>query len=92
MLSLTAAPPLFPPQMWIKKESVFEAVVPPKVFYIGQGFIRARGQRSTDEALIERLRGLFQQRGFLSGMLINKTEGMPSSCVYAHRFGSLILA
>ena len=66
--------------------------MPPELFYIAQGIIRARGQRSTDEALIERLRGLFQQRGFLSGMLINKTEGMPSSCVYAHRFGSLILA
>ncbi len=78
--------------MWIKKESLFEAVVPPEVFYIGQGIIRARGQRYTDEALIERLRGLFQQRGFLSGMIINKTEGMPSSRVYAHCFGSLMLA
>ncbi len=92
MLSSTAAPPLFPPQMWIKKESLFEAVVPPEVFYIGQGIIRARGQRYTDEALIERVRGLFQQRGFLSGMIINKTEGMPSSRVYAHCFGSLMLA
>ena len=78
--------------MWIKKESLFEAVVPPELFYIGQGIIRARGQRYTDEALIERLRGLFQQRGFLSGMIINKTEGMPSNCVYAQRFGSLSLA
>ena len=92
VLSLTAAPPLFPPQMWIKKESLFEAVLPPEVFYIAQGVIRARGQRYKDNALIERLRGLFQQWGFLSGMIINKTGGMPSSCVCAHRFGSLILA
>ena len=81
-----------PPEMWIKKESAFEAVVPPEVFYIAQGIIRARGQRYTDEELIERLRTLFQSRGFLSGLIINETEGMPSSCVYAHRFGSLIRA
>ena len=81
-----------PPHMWIKKEGAFEAVVPPEVFYIAQGIIRARGQRYTDEELIERLRTLFQSRGFLSGMIINETEGMPSSCVYAHRFGSLIRA
>ncbi len=52
-----------PPEMWIKKESAFEAVVPPDVFYIAQGIIRARGQRYTDEELIERLRTLFQSRG-----------------------------
>ena len=33
------------------------------LFYIAQGIIRARGQRYTDEELIERLRTLFQSRG-----------------------------
>ncbi|HJW53982.1 MAG TPA: recombinase family protein [Burkholderiaceae bacterium] len=78
--------------MWIRKEGAFEAIVPPDVFYTAQGIIRARARRFTNEELIERLRSLYQQRGFLSGMVINEVDGMPSSSVYAHRFGSLIRA
>ncbi|HEY3326141.1 MAG TPA: recombinase family protein [Novimethylophilus sp.] len=80
------------PDMWIKKEGAFDAIVPPDMFYTAQGIIRARARRYTDEELIERLRNLFQKRGFLSGMIINETEGMPSTAIYAHRFGSLIRA
>ena len=42
--------------------------------------------------MIERLRGLYRNRGFLSGLVINEAEGMPSAAVYAHRFGSLVRA
>ncbi len=34
-----------PPEMWMEKESAFEAVVLPEVFQIAQGIICARGQR-----------------------------------------------
>jgi DNA invertase Pin-like site-specific DNA recombinase len=80
------------PDMWIKKEGAFDAIVPPELFYTVQGIIRARARRYTNEELIERLRNLFQHRGFLSGLIINETEGMPSTSIYAHRFGSLIRA
>jgi DNA invertase Pin-like site-specific DNA recombinase len=80
------------PDMWIKREGAFEAIVPPDVFYTAQGIIRARARRYTNEELIERLRTLYQNRGFLSGLVINETEGMPSSTVYAYRFGSLVRA
>jgi hypothetical protein len=78
--------------MWIKKEGAFDPIGPPDVFYTAQGIVRARARRYTDEELIERLRTLYQNRGFLSGLVINETDGMPSSTVYAHRFGSLIRA
>lgn len=78
--------------MWIRKEGAFEPVVPPTVFYTAQGIIRARARRYTDDDLIERLRALYKSKGFLSGLIINETEGMPCSTVYAHRFGSLIRA
>jgi hypothetical protein len=42
--------------------------------------------------LIERLRALYQNRGFLSGLIINEAENMPSTAIYAHRFGSLVRA
>ncbi len=80
------------PDMWIKKEGAFEALVPAEMFYTAQGIIRARARRFTDDELIERLRSLYQSRGFLSGMIIDETDGMPSTAVYTHRFGSLIRA
>ncbi len=81
-----------PPDMWIRKEGAFTGIVPPDVFYTAQGIIRARARRYTDEELIERLRGLYRNRGFLSGLVINEAEGMPCAAVYAHRFGSLVRA
>jgi DNA invertase Pin-like site-specific DNA recombinase len=80
------------PDMWIKKVGAFESIVPSDVFYTAQGILRARAHRYTDEELIERLRSLYQNRGLLSGLIIDETEGMPSTAIYAHRFGSLIRA
>ncbi len=80
------------PDMWIKKEGAFESIVPPDVFYTAQGIIRARAYRYSNEGLIERLRNLYQNRGFLSGLIIDETEGMPSTSIYSHRFGSLVRA
>jgi DNA invertase Pin-like site-specific DNA recombinase len=81
-----------PPDMWIRKEAAFDPIVPPEVFYTAQGIIRARSARFTDEELIDRLRKLYLHRGFLSGLIINEAEGMPSTSIYAHRFGSLVRA
>jgi DNA invertase Pin-like site-specific DNA recombinase len=80
------------PDMWIKKEAAFEALVSPEVFYTAQGIIRARAYRFSNDELIEKLRHLYQHRGFLSGLVIDEAEGMPSSAAYIHRFGSLIRA
>ena len=80
------------PEMWIKKEGAFEGIVPPELFFTAQGILRERAHRFSDEELIEKLRRLFQQHGYLSGLIIDEAEGMPSSAAYAHRFGSLIRA
>jgi hypothetical protein len=80
------------PEMWIKKEGAFEGIVPPELFYTAQGILRARAHRYSDEELIEKLRNLYQRHGYLSGLIIDEAEGMPSSAAYAHRFGSLIRA
>lgn len=80
------------PDMWIKKEGAFEALVSPEMFYTAQGIIRARAYRFSNDELIDKLRHLYQHRGFLSGLIIDEAEGMPSSAAYIHRFGSLIRA
>jgi hypothetical protein len=66
--------------------------VSPELFYTAQGILRARARRFSDEELLDKLRRLYRTRGFLSGLIIDETEGMPSAAAYAHRFGSLIRA
>ena len=80
------------PDMWIKKEGAFDPIVQPELFYTAQGILRARSHRYSNEELIERLRNLYQNRGFLSGLVINEAENMPSTSIYTHRFGSLVRA
>jgi DNA invertase Pin-like site-specific DNA recombinase len=80
------------PDMWIRQESAFQSIVPGETFYTAQGIMRARARRYSNEELIERLRNLYRNRGFLSGLVIDETDGMPSSSVYMYRFGSLIRA
>lgn len=53
---------------------------------------RERAHRFTNEELFERLRTLYRRHGYLSGLIIDEADGMPSSAAYAHRFGSLIRA
>jgi len=79
-------------EMWIRKEGAFEPIVQPELFYTVRGIMQGRARRYTDAELIDRLRKLYENRGFLSGLVINETEGMPSTAVYSHRFGSLLRA
>jgi hypothetical protein len=81
-----------PSDMWIRKDSAFPSLITRDIFYTAQGILRARARRYTDEDLIERLRALYKSKGFLSGLVIDEADGMPSSSVYAFRFGSLIRA
>ena len=78
--------------MWILKESAFEGIVDPAVFYTAQGIIRARSIRYSDQEMLDKLKRLYEQHGYLSGFLINENSEMPSSSSYNHRFGSLIRA
>ena len=80
------------PDMWIRRYGAFEPIVPTELFFTAQGIIRARARRYTDDELIERLKDLFKSRGMLTSLIIDEAEGMPSSSVYAFRFGGLLRA
>ncbi|OWY32301.1 recombinase family protein [Herbaspirillum aquaticum] len=80
------------PEMWVRKDGAFDPIVAAEMFYTVRGIMHARARRYTNAELIERLRNLYEHRGFLSGLIINETEGMPSTAVYSHRFGSLLQA
>ncbi len=81
-----------PPEMWIRSEGAFEAIVEPQMFYQAQGIILERNRRFTNEEMLDRLKYLYQKHGKLSGFLIDETEGMPSSSVYQTRFHGLVRA
>ena len=77
------------PDMWVRSDGVFDAIVDPALFYTAQGIIRERCRKFTDDEMLSSLRTLHEREGWLSGVLIDETEGMPSSSAYAYRFDGL---
>lgn len=80
------------PDMWVRKDGVFEAIVDPAEFFTAQGIIRERSRRMSDGEMLDRLKQLHERQGWLSGFIINEADNMPSSTAYTYRFGSLIKA
>lgn len=78
-----------PPDMWVRNQGAFDAIVEPQYFYEVQRIIHERSQKFSDEEMLDLLKVLHEREGWLSGMIINETEGMPSSTAYTYRFGSL---
>ncbi len=81
-----------PPDKWVRAAGVFECIIEPEQFFTAREIILTRCRRFSDEELLEKLRGLLSQHGQISGILIDETEGFPSSAAFRHRFGSLISA
>ena len=81
-----------PPDEWVRANGVFDAVVDAPLFFTAQGMIRERNRRFSDGDMIDCLRELLKKEGFLSGIVIDEADNMPSSGAYASRFGSLVRA
>ena len=77
---------------WVRADGVFEAIVEPQLFFTAQGMIRERNRRFSDEEMLERLKRLYERQGYLSGLIIDEADDMPSSTAYQGRFGGLIRA
>ena len=80
------------PEMWVRADGAFRAVVSAEAFYMAQGILQERARRLSDEEMLARLKHLAQQHAVLSSHLIDAAEDLPSSATYRHRFGSLIEA
>lgn len=81
-----------PPDMWVRANGAFAAVVDPCLFAKAQQIIEERNRRFTNTEMLERLGFLLRETGWLSGLIIDEQENMPSSSVYRTRFGSLLRA
>jgi DNA invertase Pin-like site-specific DNA recombinase len=80
------------PDMWIRAEGAFEPIVDRTLFEAAQAIIRERSYKLSDEEMLAALQRLLQDRGYLSGLVIDESEHLPSSSAYQSRFGSLLRA
>ena len=78
------------PDMWIRANGAFEPIVERHLFDAAQAIIQNRSRRISDDEMLERLETLYQARGYLSGLIIDEADGLPSSSTYSARFGSLV--
>ncbi len=85
------------PDIWLRVDGVLDPIVERSVFDAAQAIIRERRCRTfrgrpkglPNKQMVDRLRRLFENHGYLSHRLIDSAEGMPAHTVYAARFGSL---
>lgn len=80
------------PDMWIRANGAFDAVVDHEIFAHAQTLISQRSTRMDNGEMLAVLRELLVKAGALSGLIIDEQEGMPSSTAYRSRFGSLLRA
>lgn len=80
------------PDMWVRADGVFDGIVEADFFDAAQRIIQERSRRFTDQELLDQLSALLTQKGWLSGLVIDEIEDMPSSSTFRHRFGSLVRA
>jgi DNA invertase Pin-like site-specific DNA recombinase len=80
------------PDMWIRAEGAFEPIVDRSLFEAAQAIIRERSHNLSNEEMLGALQRLLQDRGHLSGLIIDENERLPSSSAYQSRFGSLLRA
>jgi hypothetical protein len=80
------------PEMWIRAQGVFDAIVERDLFEAARAIITARSFRMSDAEMLGALKALFERKGLLSGIIIDECDGMPSSSAYSARFGSLLRA
>lgn len=81
-----------PPEMWVRKESAFDGIVPVEVFEKAQQVLKTRRRRFSNEELLERLKRLYKRHDFLSAKVIDQATDMPSAVTIGNRFGSLVKA
>lgn len=78
--------------IWVRRSSAFEAVVDRLLFDAAQVIVQERSRRLDDNEMLEALRDVLARRGYLSGLIIDEAEGLPSSSAFQSRFGSLLRA
>jgi DNA invertase Pin-like site-specific DNA recombinase len=81
-----------PPEMWIKREKAFEAIVSREDFKTVQAILDDRIRAKSDQELLDGLLHILKTHGRLSYRIVDEAASIPTSQTYARRFGSLTRA
>lgn len=81
-----------PEEEWVRKDNAFEAIVDPNDFFVVKSIYANRCRKLSDEEMLQKLKDLQLKKGYLSAMVIDEAEDMPSSSMYSSRFGGLVRA
>jgi DNA invertase Pin-like site-specific DNA recombinase len=74
---------------WIRADSAIEPIVKRSLFDAAQAIIAKRRYRVTNEQMLAGLQRLLQDRGHVTGPMIDETEYLPCQSLYKLRFGGL---
>ena len=78
-----------PPEMWIRKDHAYPALVTQAVFQAAQCERAQRHRRHNDEELLQILRDIHAEHGKVSALLIAQRGPSPSSQTFKYHFGTL---
>jgi DNA invertase Pin-like site-specific DNA recombinase len=81
-----------PRETWVRADGAFPSIVDRALFARARAIIDQRGNHYSDQELLSLLQVILKEEGSLSGLIIDERDGMPSSSIYRHRFGSLLRA
>ena len=80
------------PAEWIRADDAFQGIVDKSIFERAQSIIHARSEQVSNERMLNLLAQILEQRGYLSGLIIDEVDDCPSSSAFRSRFGSLLRA
>lgn len=78
-----------PPEMWIRKDGAFPALVAADVFASAQAERVARHRRYSDADLLDILREIHAKHGKISALLISNRAPEPTPQTFKYHFGTL---
>ncbi|RWD29151.1 MAG: recombinase family protein [Mesorhizobium sp.] len=78
-----------PPSAWIRADNVSVPLISQKLFERARAVAKTRATRISNVQLLADLSKLLNERGSLSGSIINATPGLSTKSMYIHRFGTL---
>jgi DNA invertase Pin-like site-specific DNA recombinase len=81
-----------PSDMWVRGDDAFSPVIDRELFDQTQEIIRKRRQLRTDNDLLDRLAAVRQEKGYLTGSIIDADDDLPCAETLRKRFGSLTSA
>jgi DNA invertase Pin-like site-specific DNA recombinase len=83
-----------PPDLWVRCDNAFEAIIDPAMFQAAGKIIERRPRRTirawkSDQEMLSRLESLLREKGHLSADMIDNADNLPRNATYITRFGSL---